>query len=86
MVNGYVKRFLKRKFNEWHSGQVKDQLDDGISIDDVHVWLRYKPIHAGWHVEPYNHMTTSKGKEIIDNGWKTADISDALELGLSKMP
>ena len=31
MVNGYAKRFLKRKFNEWYSGQVKAQLDNGVS-------------------------------------------------------
>ena len=34
-VNGYAKRFLKRKFNEWYSGQVKTQLDKGINIEDV---------------------------------------------------
>ena len=88
-VNGYAKRFLKRKFSEWYSGQVKAQLDDGISIDDVQDGLqltKLKPIHAGWLVEFYNHMTNSKGKEIIDNEWKAADISDALELGSSKMP
>ena len=68
---------------------MKAQLDDGISIDDVQVGLqltKLKPIHAGWLVEFSNHMTTSKGKEIIDNGWKAAGISDALELGSSKMP
>ena len=37
MVNGYAKRFLKRKFNQWYSGQVKVQLDDEISTDDVQV-------------------------------------------------
>ena len=57
----------------------KNRVDDGISIEDVHVGLQLtniKPIHAGWLVEFYNHMTTSKGKEIIDNGWKAAGISD----------
>ena len=71
------------------SGQVKAELDDGISIDDFQVGLqltKLKPIHAGWLVEFYNHMTTSKGKEIIDNGWKAAGISNVLELGSSKMP
>ena len=68
-VNGYAKRFLKRKFNEWYSGQVKTQLDKNIAIEDVQVGLqltRLKRIHAAWLVEFYNHMTTSKGKEIID--------------------
>ena len=48
-VNGYAKRFIKRKFNEWYSGQVKAQLDDGISIDDVPVGLQFtklKPMRA----------------------------------------
>ena len=30
-------------------------------------------------------MTTSKGKEIIDSGWKAAGISDAVKLGSSKL-
>jgi hypothetical protein len=47
---------------------------------------KLKPVHAGWTVEFYNHMSTSKGKGIIDSGWKSAGIFDALELGSSKMP
>ena len=31
-------------------------------------------------------MTTSKGKEIIDSGWKAAGISDAVKLGSSNLP
>ena len=31
-------------------------------------------------------MTGSKGKEIIDSGWKAAGISDAVKLGSSKLP
>ena len=64
-VNGYAKRYLKRKFIEWCSGQVKSQLDKNISIEDIQVGLqltKLKPIHAGWLVEFYNHMTTRKGK------------------------
>ena len=63
-----------------------NRIDDGISIDEVQVGLQFTTIHAGWLVEFYNHLTTSKGKEIIDNGWKAAGISGALELGSSKMP
>ena len=85
-VNGCVKRFLKRKLNEWYLGQVKAQLDDGISIDDVQVGLlltKLKPLHAGWLVGFHNHVTTSKRKEIID---KAAGIFDVLEHRSSKMP
>ena len=72
-VNDYAKRYLKRKFIEWYSGQVKSQLEKNISIEDIQVGLqltKLKPIHAGWLVEFYNHMTTTKGKDIIDGGGK----------------
>ena len=36
-------------------------------------------------MEFYNHITTSQGKEIIDNGWKAAGISDAVKVGSSKL-
>ena len=39
-VNGYVKRLMKRKFNEWYSNQITDQLDRGVSLEDVDVNLR----------------------------------------------
>ena len=57
-VNDYCKRFLKRKFNEWYSDQVKAQLDNCVEIDDVQVGLqltKLKPVHAGWVVEFYNY-------------------------------
>ena len=34
----------------------------------------------------YNFITSSEGKEIVVNGWKTAGIYDALELGRKKLP
>ena len=49
-VNGYAKRFLKSKFTEWYSSQIRAYLDNGVSIDDIEVGLRLskiKPIHAG---------------------------------------
>ena len=88
-VNGYAKSFFKRKFTEWYSSQFLTYLDNGTSIDDIEIGLqlsKMKPIHAGWIVEFYNLMTTSKGKEIIDSGWKAAGIADAINLGLSKLP
>ena len=88
-VNGYAKRFLKSKFTDWYSSQVRAHLDNGVSIDDIDVGLqlsRIKPIRADWLVEFCNHMTTSKGKEIIDSGWKAADISGAVKLDSSKLP
>ena len=31
-------------------------------------------------------MSTPKGKEVIDSGWKSAAIFEAFELGLGKIP
>ena len=31
-------------------------------------------------------MTTTKGKDIIDGGWKASGIFDAIKLGSEKMP
>ena len=88
-VNGYSKRFLKNKFNEQYSFQVSKQLADGVILENVQVKLNltiFKPIHAGWFVEFYNHMTTNKGCDIIKNGWKAAGITDAIRLGLNNLP
>ena len=88
-MNGYAKRYLKSRFHGWNSSQVKQQLDDGVNIEDVQVTLqltKLKPIHAAWVVDLFNHMTTDKGKEIIESGWRAAGILDALKLGLEKLP
>ena len=61
-------------------------LDNGVSIDDIEIGLQLsktKLIHAGRIVDFYNHMTTSKGKEIINNGWKAAGIAAVVNLGSS---
>ena len=64
-------------------------MDKGINIEDVQVGLqltKLKLIHAGWLVDFYNHMSTSKGKEIIESGWKAAGIYDAIKVGSENMP
>ena len=81
--------FSKSKFNEWYSFQVSKQLADGVMLENVQVKLTptiLKPIHAGWLIEFYNHMTTDKGCDIIKNGWKTLGITDAVRLGLNNLP
>ena len=53
-VNGFSKRFMARKFNDWYTWQVSAQLDKGVSIDDIDIKLRLslmKPLHAGWLVD-----------------------------------
>ena len=88
-VNGYSKRFLKNKFNEWYSFQVSKQLAEGVMLENVQVKLNLtilKPIHAGWLVDFYNHMTTDKGFDIIKNRWKAAGTTNTIRLGLNNLP
>ena len=81
-VNGYVKRFMREKFNSWYSSQLRWQLDEGKHLQDIDVPLRLsilKPFHAEWLVDCYNHMTTTAGRNIILSGWKSAGIMEALQ-------
>ena len=48
-VNGYAKRFVKKKFNEWYTKQVQQQLDEGKEVEQIEVKLTLttvKPIHV----------------------------------------
>ena len=84
-VNGYVKRFMRARFNSWYSSQPRRQLDGGKQLQDIDVPLRLsilKPFHAEWLVDCYNHMTTTAGRNIILSGWKSAGIMEALQAGI----
>lgn len=88
-VNGHAKRFLRNKFSTWYADQISKQLNDVVKIDEVDVKLRLttlKPLHAQWVVDFYDEMTTSKGKSIIESGWRAAGITDAIQLGSKNLP
>ena len=42
-----------------------------------------KPLHAKWLLEYYNKITSENGSSVITNGWKAADIYDAIKAGSS---
>ena len=56
------------------------ELDD---IEVVYCLSVLKSLHAKWLVELYNHISTDEGKEIVGNGWKKAEMFDAIKLGSS---
>ena len=88
-VNGYPKRFMARKFNDWYTQQVSAQLHKGIAIDKIDIKLGLsllKPLHAGWLVDFYNHMTSGAAKKIIDSGWASSGIEDAINMGMDSLP
>ena len=45
-----------------------------------------KPLHAEWITDFYNHMTTAESKKIIESGWFSSGVWDAIRLGLNKLP
>ena len=42
-----------------------------------------KPLHAKSLVEYYNKITSENGSSFIINGWKAADVNDAIKTGSS---
>ena len=87
--NGYVKRFMKKKFTLWYSDQVIRAPDEGKDIKDVEISLKLsvvKPLHAKWLIEMYKHMSSSEGRDVCLKGWKVAGILDAAEKWLDGLP
>ena len=81
-VNRNAKVFMKRKFTEWYSLQVTNQLGNGKSCEEIEVKLllsTFKPPYASCVLELHNCLTSTSGKEITANGWKVAGISDTIK-------
>ena len=88
-VNGYAKKFCKKKFNEWYTDQIFQQLDEGKDLKEIDVKLQLttlKPLHAKWMTELYNHMTSGERKRVVLNGWKVAGIRQAIDQGYVNLP
>ena len=67
-LNGFSKLFMAGKFNDWDVGQVCAQLDKGAIINEIDIKLRLslmKPLHAGWLVNFYNHITSGAKEEKL---------------------
>ena len=45
-----------------------------------------KPFPTEWMIDFYNHMTTPELKKIIESGWLSLVVGDAVHLGLNKLP
>ena len=68
-----------------NSLQIGNQLDAGKQLQDTNVPLHLsllKPRHGEWLVECYNHLTTKAAQNVIQNGWKAAGITEALQVGV----
>ena len=84
-VNGSFKSLMKRKFTEWYCKEIGKQLEENVPIEDSEIKLKVsvlKPLHASWLMATYNQLTSSAGREIITNGWKSAGITEAASKGI----
>ena len=66
-VNGFTKKYLKRKFNDRFTDHVYQQYEEKKEIEEIDVKLRLttrKPLHAEWMTELYNHFTSAGGKQV----------------------
>ena len=83
-VNGAAKAYMKKRFTEWYSRCIIQELNSGKGVDNIDIQLKMsvlKPLHANWINDIYNYFTAPEGKEIIANGWKAAYITEALKKG-----
>ena len=52
---------------------------EGIEVDKR--LSVFKPVHAAWLVEMYNHQTNVEGEAHIHKGWEKAEIKGVLVSG-----
>ena len=86
IVNKFPKDFMKGMVSTWFSRKISLGMEDGLELDNIDLDYRlsvFKPLHAKWLVELYNHMSTDEVKEIVANGWKKTGIFDTIKLGSS---
>ena len=59
-VNRSFKAMMKRKFTEWYSKRISEELGKEIPLEDIDIKLQLsvlKPLHAKWLVEAFNFFT-----------------------------
>ena len=79
-VNGVAKGFLKDQFQKWYTGEIQRQMDNGKGVYEVDVdtqLSRMKPIHARWVISCA--IPTSNSEKVIENGFRAATITEALD-------
>ena len=80
---------MKKKFTEWYSKQIANELEKGTPLHDIEVKLKLsvlKPLHAGWLIDVYDHLTSEAGRKIIANGWQSTGITSAISKGVQGLP
>lgn len=85
-VNRSFKAMMKRKFTEWYSKEITEELEKGTPLEDIDIKLKLsilKPLHANWLVDAFDFFTSPEGKDIILKGWEKAGITNAVAKGIN---
>ena len=76
-VNKAAKEFTRRRFQDWYSQKICEQLKEDHPVEPVDLKLSVvKPIGAKWLIELSDYLKSKP--EIIINGFKGAGIVDCL--------
>ena len=76
-VNQVFKQELKACFIRWYAGLVKDQLRDGVQLENIKPDLRIsvlKPLHANWLIQAISYISS----DVIIEGFVKAGIKDSV--------
>ena len=63
-VNGAAKAYMKKRFTEWYSRCIIQELDSGKDVDNIEVQLKMsmlKPLQAKRINDLYNYLTAPEG-------------------------
>ena len=79
-INEEFKAEMKSSFSRWYADEVKQALDQGVSLDNLKVDLRaslIKPLHANWLMLP---MSTLQHKlDAVCRGFEKNGIIECLQ-------
>ena len=88
-TNKWVKNFMKKKFCDWFTCQLREGLKKGQPLEEIDIKFQLttlKPLHATWLIDCYNKLSSNEGKEVILSGWRSSGIADAIEMGSAGLP
>ena len=83
-VNKSMKQLEQREFSEYYSKAIGSHLKSHPNgrIEDFKVDIKLstiKPLHAKTMTKVYNFFKSSRGKEIIQSGWRASGITGSLQ-------
>ena len=76
-VNQVFKQELKECFIKRYAGLVKDQLGDGVELENIKPDLRIsvlKPLHAHWLIEAISNISS----DVVVEGFVKSGIKDSI--------